>query len=80
MATPTSYDLTYDTPCDVEGGCGDSPCGGKVEFNARPQVFCKEVTINGRTVVVPAAITVGGQTFTPKTVVANNGTFICLAV
>ncbi len=74
MATPTNYDLVYDTPCDVEAGCGDSPCGGKVEFNARPQVFCKDVK------VVPSSITVGGLTFTPKTVVANNGTFICLAV
>jgi hypothetical protein len=80
MATPTTYNLTYDSPCDSESGCGGDECGGKPEFNARPQIFCTEVTINGRTVIVPAAITVGGQTFTPKTVVANNGTFVCLAV
>jgi hypothetical protein len=73
MATPTSYNLTYDVPCDVESGCGDAPCGGKPNFNPRPQVFCEGVS------VLPAAITVGGITFTPKTVVANNGTFICLA-
>ena len=80
MSTPTKYDLTYDSPCDVESGCGSDACAGKTEFIPRPQVFCKEVTINGRTVIIPAAITVGGLTFTPKTVVARNGTFVCLAV
>lgn len=74
MATPTTYDLSYDEPCNVEGQCGEDQCGGKEQFNARPQVFCKDVK------VIPSSITVGGLTFTPKTVVGKNGTFICLAV
>jgi hypothetical protein len=73
MATPTTYTLTYDTPCDVESKCGEAPCGGKPNFNPRPQIFCDDVS------VLPAAITVGGITFVPRFIAAQNGTFLCLA-
>lgn len=79
MATPTTYDLSYDDPCTVEGQCGEDQCGGKEQFNARPQVFCRTVRINGRTVIIPAAITVGGITFTPKQIEGINGSFTVLA-
>jgi hypothetical protein len=52
----------------------------------RPYNFCGDVTIQGDLTVignvsiVPAAITVGGQTFTPQVVVGLNGSFTCLAV
>jgi hypothetical protein len=80
MATPTNYDLSYDDPCSVESGCGGGDCGGKPEFNSRPQVFCKEVTINGTTTIVPAAVTVGGQTFTPTVIGTISGPHLVLAV
>lgn len=86
MATPTTYSLSYDSPCDVEAGCGDSPCGGKPEFNSRPQIFCKDVEmlqtlkVNGRTFIVPAEINVGGQTFTPKVINTISGPHLVLAV
>jgi hypothetical protein len=85
MATPTTYSLTYDAPCDVEAGCGDAPCGGKPEFIPRPQIFCKDVrvqgseTVQGDMFVVPEQIFVGGARYSPQEVVAANGTFICLA-
>jgi hypothetical protein len=86
MATPTTYSLTYQTPCEEEQGCGVGDCLGKVRFEARPYNFCEDVTllmdltVNGNVTIIPAQITVGGQTFTPKTVIGLNGTFICLAV
>ena len=86
MSTPTSYDLTYDLDICKSGPCGTGNCLGVLYFNTRPQNFCEDVTlqkdctINGNLSVTPAQITVGGQTFTPKTVVGLNGTFICLAV
>lgn len=85
MSTPTSYSLTYPVPCEVESGCGDPQCGGP-EFNAREQVFCQDVTIqmdltvNGNVTVVPAAITVGGQTFTPTVINTISGPHLVLAV
>lgn len=60
MATPTTYDLSYDEPCSVEGGCGEDECGGATRYVARPEVFCKDVEI------IPASITIGGITFTPQ--------------
>jgi hypothetical protein len=86
MSTPTDYPLTYESPCETEEGCGQGDCLGKVRFEARPYNFCEDVTIQGDLTVignvsiVPAAITVGGQTFTPQVVVGLNGTFTCLAV
>ena len=80
MATPTTYTLTYDAPCDVESGCGDAPCGGKPEFNARPQIFCKDATVQGNLSVLPAAITVGGLTFTPRVIDTISGPHLVLAV
>lgn len=79
MATPTTYNLTYDAPCDVEAGCGDVPCGGKPEFNPRPQIFCKDATVQGNMFVAPDQIFVGGARYTPQLVEAVNGFFICLA-
>ncbi len=86
MSTPTDYNLTYTDPCDDEPGCGEGSCLGKIKFMPRPYNFCEDVTIQGDLTVigdvsvVPARITVGGQTFTPQTVVGLNGTFTCLAV
>ncbi len=78
MATPTTYDLNYDSPCDVEAGCAEVPCGGKPEFNPRPQIFCKDATVQGNMFVTPNQIFVGGARYAPRTVVGRNGTFICL--
>jgi hypothetical protein len=78
MATPTTYNLNYDTPCDVEGGCGDVPCGGKPEFIPRPQIFCKEATVQGDLFVAPNQIFVGGARYAPRIVVGRNGSFTCL--
>jgi hypothetical protein len=89
-AAPSSYELIYPVPCEVEGKCGDIECGGP-EFNARPQVFCQDVTINanltvqgstslGQTSIRPAAITVGGQTFTPMVISTISGPHLVLAV
>ena len=84
MATPTTYPLNYDSPCDAEAGCGDVPCGGKPEFIPRPQVFCKDVrvqgseTVQGDLFVVPNQVFVGGARYAPRTVVGRNGTFVCL--
>jgi hypothetical protein len=86
MSTPTDYSLTYTDPCDDEPGCGEGSCLGKIKFMPRPYNFCGDVTIQGDLTVignvsiVPAAITVGGQTFTPQVVVGLNGSFTCLAV
>jgi hypothetical protein len=86
MATPTTYSLTYQTPCQEEVGCGEGDCLGQVKFEARPFNFCEDVTIqmdltvNGNVTIIPAAITVGGQTFTPQVIVGLNGSFTCLAV
>jgi hypothetical protein len=86
MATPTTYSLTYQTPCQEEVGCGKGDCLGQVKFEARPFNFCEDVTIqmdltvNGNVTIIPAAITVGGQTFTPQVIVGLNGSFTCLAV
>lgn len=80
MATPTTYNLTYDSPCDVEAQCGDAPCGGKPQANARPQIFCKEITVQGKTSIVPSEITVGGLTFTPKVIKTISGPHLVLAV
>jgi len=86
MSTPTNYSLSYDDPCSVEGGCGSDQCGGKPEFNARPQIFCRDVDVTGKTTmvggaeVIPAAITVGGQTFTPKVINTISGPHLVLAV
>lgn len=79
MATPTTYNLTYDTPCDVEAGCGEVPCGGKPEFSPRPQVFCKDATVQGDMFVAQNQIFVGGERYIPRLIEANNGLFICLA-
>lgn len=85
MATPTQYPLNYDSPCDVEAGCGDIPCGGKPEYNPRPQIFCKDaemlqnLVVNGNTFIRPAVVYVGGQAYVPTLIVANNGNFIALA-
>jgi hypothetical protein len=90
MSTPTTYSLTYPIPCEVESGCGEPQCGGP-EFNAREQVFCQDVTLNmdltvqgstslGPTSIRPAAITVGGQTFTPIVINTISGPHLVLAV
>jgi hypothetical protein len=84
MATPTNYTLTYDQPCDVEGGCGSDPCG-KPEFNARDQIFCKDISVIGstdlgQTNIRPSAVTVGGQTFTPLVINTISGPHLVLAV
>jgi hypothetical protein len=39
-----------------------------------------DLTVNGNVTIIPAAITVGGQTFTPQVIVGLNGSFTCLAV
>lgn len=86
MTTPTTYNLSYDSPCDVESQCGDVPCGGKPQANPRPQIFCKDVnmlqtlTVQGKTSVVPSEITVGGLTFKPTIIEAYSGTHLVLAV
>ena len=92
MATPTNYDLEYDNPCAVEDGCEVEQCPDQIKFTARPQVFCNEVdmlstlTVNGETVmvgganVVPAEITVGGQTFKPTVIQTISGPHLVLAV
>jgi hypothetical protein len=86
MAAVTSYNLSYDQPCDAESGCGSAECGGKPEFNSRPQIFCEDVTIlmdctiQGNLSVVPAQITVGGQTFTPTVIETISGPHLVLAV
>jgi hypothetical protein len=90
MSAPSNYSLTYPVPCEVEGKCGQIECGAP-EFNAREQVFCQDVTINmnltvqgstslGTTVIRPAAITVGGQTFTPQVINTISGPHLVLAV
>lgn len=78
MATPTTYSLSYDSPCEVEGNCGENPCGGKPEFVPRPQIFCKDAQTIGNLLVGPNQIFVGGQRYVPKTIVGRNGTFIAL--
>jgi len=84
MATPTTYNLTYDAPCDVEAGCGDSPCGNTPEFTPRPQVFCRDVRVQADTTsqgdlfVVPAQVYVGGIKFVP-TVEPTSGLLVLAA-
>jgi len=86
MATPTDYPLQYGDPCDDEPRCGEGPCLGKIKFLPRPQNFCEDVTlqkdctINGDLTVVPARITVGGQTFTPTIISTVSGPHLVLAV
>lgn len=86
MTTPTEYPLNYGDPCDDEGGCGSGPCLGKIKFNPRPQNFCEDVTIQrdctviGNMEVIPARITVGGLTFTPKVISTVGGPHLVLAV
>jgi hypothetical protein len=91
MATPTSYELTYDDPCDVESGCGEGPCLGKIKFMPRPHNFCEDVviqknlTVAGVTtttdcIVTSPKITVGGQTFVPTVIQTMSGPHLVLAV
>ena len=86
MSTPTNYDLTYTNPCDDEPGCGEGSCLGKIKFMPRPHNFCEDVTIQkdctvlGDFTVVPARITVGGETFTPKVIGTISGPHLVLAV
>lgn len=86
MATPTTYSLTYQTPCQEEVGCGEGDCLGQIKFEPRPFNFCEDVTIqmdltvNGNVTIVPAAITVGGQIFTPKVINTISGPHLVLAV
>ena len=86
MATPTSYNLEYDLDVCKSGPCGSGKCLGVLFFNTRPQNFCEDVTlqknctINGDLTVVPAAITVGGQTFTPTIISTVSGPHLVLAV
>ena len=85
MSAPSNYQLIYPVPCEVEGKCGQIDCPG-VQYNARPQEFCQDVkidmncTIQGNLSVVPAAITVGGQTFTPTVINTISGPHLVLAV
>lgn len=72
MSTPTNYDLSYDDPFDVEGGCGSGQ--GGVEPSARPQQFCDKVEI------LPAEITIGGLTFKPTVINTISGPHLVLAV
>jgi hypothetical protein len=83
MATPTKYTLNYDTPCDVEAGCGADGCN-KPEFTPREQVFCQDIHVLGAsdlgtTNVRPAVIGVGGRRFVPKIIQADSGTHLVLA-
>ena len=86
MTTPTTYPLTYQTPCEEETGCGQGDCLGQIKFEARPYNFCEDVTIqmdltvNGNVTIVPAAVTVGGQTFTPTVINTISGPHLVLAV
>lgn len=86
MATPTDYNLDYPDPCTQEVGCGEGPCLGKTLFNPRPQNFCEDVTLQkdctilGDLTVVPARISVGGQTFTPTVINTVSGPHLVLAV
>ena len=86
MSTPTDYNLTYTDPCDDEPGCGEGSCLGKIKFMPRPHNFCEDVTIQGDLTaigdvsVVPARITVGGQTFTPTVISTISGPHLVLAV
>lgn len=85
MATPTTYSLSYDSPCDVEGNCGESPCGNRPEYVPRPQIFCldalmlQDLTVSGDAFVRPNQIFVGGARYVPRTLVAKNGSFVVLA-
>lgn len=72
MSTPTDYDLSYDEPLDVEGGCGSTP--GGVEPSGRPQQFCSKVEI------LPSEITIGGLTFKPTVINTISGPHLVLAV
>jgi hypothetical protein len=86
MATPTDYNLDYDLDICKSGPCGTGNCLGVLYYNTRPQQFCEDVnlrkdcTINGDLTVVPAKITVGGQTFTPKVISTISGPHLVLAV
>jgi hypothetical protein len=86
MSTPTDYNLTYTDPCDEEPGCGEGSCLGKIKFMPRPQNFCEDVTLQkdctilGDLTVVPARISVGGQTFTPTVINTISGPHLVLAV
>lgn len=79
MTTPTNYNLDYPDPCTLEVGCGEGPCLGKILFNPRPQNFCEDITLQKDLYVIPSQIYVGGSRYVPKTVIANNGTFVVLA-
>lgn len=72
MSTPTDYDLSYDIPLDVEGGCGDVP--GGIEPSGRAQQFCNNVEI------IPPEITIGGLTFKPTIINTISGPHLVLAV
>jgi len=86
MATPTTYPLEYDDDFCKSGPCGSGPCQGKIFFNTRPQNFCEDVTLQkdctiyGNLDVIPARITVGGQTFTPTIIGTVSGPHLVLAV
>lgn len=92
MATPTTYDLNYDDPCQVEDGCETEQCPDKINYTSRPKVFCKtvealstvtvlgETTMAGGANVVPPEITVGGQTFVPTIIQTISGPHLVLAV
>jgi hypothetical protein len=86
MSTPTTYPLTYLTPCEEETGCDQGNCLGKIKFEARPYNFCEDVTIQkdltviGNVTIVPPEISVGGQTFTPIVIGTISGPHLVLAV
>jgi len=91
MTTPTNYPLNYEDPCDVESGCDEGDCLGKIKFMPRPHEFCEDVTMQknlsvaGVTtttnlVVSSPEITVGGQTFIPLVIQTISGPHLVLAV
>jgi len=93
MATPTDYPLDYDDPCDVENNsCDDEYCGNKEAINARPQVFCRGISVltnssvsgdssTGTLNVSSDFITVGGQVYKPTIIIdINNTPHLVLAV
>lgn len=90
MATPTTYPLDYDDPCNEELGC-DLYCVDKIRFVGRPRVFCEDVTlqmnlevmgntvIDGTLTVNTPAVIVAGRTYVPSIIAGLNGAFYVLA-